>query len=433
MGRKKKALLAEQGIVHLKHSFVQPTEESGLLKTVGGEVDRSGLILATGTYGYAIPMSSISKEGDGNEDSSKSPREPDFIEIVDEAVSDSEDVTVIQEVRSKKSKASETSSKLSSSSNLKGKKIKEDKETGKTKEINPDELSVAELVRVIGGGSGAPLRRCDVVDDREREKPGSGEGGEPMDTTDAQELEEDPEADEFYESLGIQKSKRRKLDNQEEDKGSEKIIDQQNMSTEGVVPLDEDSSNIINRKDEDPDMLESIASYYKDNASHLYYYSQQHTPYGQHRLEFGPYIDAEDSSEYDQDYIQLAKLAQRARAAAAAAALRSMQETQNAKEEKEKETEEMIYDPLPMEVVTSTKPEDLGITIDTNLEQYWEFVKEDPHDFDRWIYLIQYVENIDNLNACRSVYSAFLPLFPYCFGYWKRYAELEKKSYYFCR
>lgn len=358
MGKKKKPLLAEQGIVHLKHSFVQPTEESGLLKTVGGEIDRTALILATGTYGYAIPISTITKETDDN-------IAPE-IEVIDEleCISDDE--------KEEPAQAPVPADKQQGTSK-KGESGSKRKAPEKKKEINPDELSVAELVRVIGGGSGAPLRRCDVVDDREKKNDDKEE-------EETEEIpEEDPEADEFYESLGIQKTKKRKLNDEDgEEKEESKAAGEVEEASKQAPP-------------EDAPMLQDISDYYKDNANSIYYYSQQQNPYGQHRLEFGPYIEAEESMDYDQDYIQLARLAQRARAAAQAAALRQAKAKETDSNDENKE--EPIYDPLPMEQVASTKPEDLGITVDTNLEQYWHFVKEDPHDFDRWVYLIQYVEN----------------------------------------
>ncbi|CAL8100667.1 unnamed protein product [Orchesella dallaii] len=407
MGRKKpKALLAEQGIVHLKHSFVQPTQESGLLKTVGGEEERTALILATGTYGYAIPMSSLAKDGENDAEDVSDSNSQDGFEVLEDT-SDSEIKVVKQVIQGTKSSSRNGTKtkgvkKTSSSRNSKTK----DGEESTKKEITPNELSVAELVRVIGGGSGAPLRQCDVVEDRQSKLQ---EEEERMET---EETENDPEADEFYESLGMSRNKRRKLDSDE--------------SAPLRCEVEPPKQTIA---DVDTDVMQSVADYYKDNVNQLYYYSQQPNPFDDSRLEFGPFIDPEDSSEYDQDYIQLARLAQRARAAAAAAAEKRKRELEKA----EKIHEDAIYDPLPMEVVASTKPEDLGITVDTTLDQYWDFVKKDPHDFDRWVYLIQYAESKDNINVFRSVYSAFLPLFPYCFGYWKRYSELEKKSLYFGR
>jgi hypothetical protein len=61
------------------------------------------------------------------------------------------------------------------------------------------------------------------------------------------------------------------------------------------------------------------------------------------------------------------------------------------------------------------------------LDSYWQFVRENPNDFQGWSYLIQHVENIDNIDEVRTAYNAFLPLYPYCFAYWQRYSEIEKK------
>ena len=61
------------------------------------------------------------------------------------------------------------------------------------------------------------------------------------------------------------------------------------------------------------------------------------------------------------------------------------------------------------------------------LEAYWQFVKDNPHDFNGWTYLLQHVENIDVLDEIRTAYNSFLPLYPYCFAYWVRYSDIEKK------
>ena len=61
------------------------------------------------------------------------------------------------------------------------------------------------------------------------------------------------------------------------------------------------------------------------------------------------------------------------------------------------------------------------------LDAYWEFVRENPQDFNGRDYLIQACEMVDILDEIRTVYSAFLPLFPYCYAYWKRYSDIERK------
>merc|ERR1719312_1846669 len=62
------------------------------------------------------------------------------------------------------------------------------------------------------------------------------------------------------------------------------------------------------------------------------------------------------------------------------------------------------------------------------LDAYWEFVRENPQDFNGWAYLIQACETVDILDEIRTVYNAFLPLFPYCYAYWKRYSDIERKG-----
>jgi pre-mRNA-processing factor 39 len=41
---------------------------------------------------------------------------------------------------------------------------------------------------------------------------------------------------------------------------------------------------------------------------------------------------------------------------------------------------------------------------------------------------LQAAETVDIMDEMRTVYNAFLPLFPYCYAYWKRYSDLERKK-----
>ena len=61
------------------------------------------------------------------------------------------------------------------------------------------------------------------------------------------------------------------------------------------------------------------------------------------------------------------------------------------------------------------------------LETYWSFVRENPRDFNGWTYLLQHVETIDVVAEIRTAYNAFLPLYPYCYAYWMRYSDVEKR------
>nr|XP_037272343.1 pre-mRNA-processing factor 39-like isoform X2 [Rhipicephalus microplus] len=61
------------------------------------------------------------------------------------------------------------------------------------------------------------------------------------------------------------------------------------------------------------------------------------------------------------------------------------------------------------------------------LEKYWQVVRNNPADFTGWTYLLQYVEQENNLAAAREAFDKFFSYYPYCYGYWKKYADMEKK------
>ncbi|KAK7789474.1 hypothetical protein R5R35_012343 [Gryllus longicercus] len=62
------------------------------------------------------------------------------------------------------------------------------------------------------------------------------------------------------------------------------------------------------------------------------------------------------------------------------------------------------------------------------LDKYWEAVTEDPSDFTGWTYLLQYVDQENDIEAAREAYDAFLSHYPYCYGYWRKYADYEKRK-----
>nr|XP_018912524.1 PREDICTED: pre-mRNA-processing factor 39-like [Bemisia tabaci] len=62
------------------------------------------------------------------------------------------------------------------------------------------------------------------------------------------------------------------------------------------------------------------------------------------------------------------------------------------------------------------------------LEKYWKAVREDPTDFTGWTYLLQYVDMESNVEHAREAYDAFLARYPYCYGYWRKYADFEKRK-----
>ncbi|XP_033299623.1 pre-mRNA-processing factor 39 [Bombus bifarius] len=62
------------------------------------------------------------------------------------------------------------------------------------------------------------------------------------------------------------------------------------------------------------------------------------------------------------------------------------------------------------------------------LEKYWKAVNEDPSDFTGWTYLLQYVDQENDAEAAREAYAKFLERYPYCYGYWRKFADYEKKK-----
>ncbi|XP_060117981.1 pre-mRNA-processing factor 39 [Heteronotia binoei] len=60
-------------------------------------------------------------------------------------------------------------------------------------------------------------------------------------------------------------------------------------------------------------------------------------------------------------------------------------------------------------------------------EKFWKVVETNPQDFTGWVYLLQYVEQENHLLAARKAFDSFFTHYPYCYGYWKKYADLEKR------
>eukprot|EP00794_Sanderia_malayensis_P020193 gene20193-22169_t len=65
---------------------------------------------------------------------------------------------------------------------------------------------------------------------------------------------------------------------------------------------------------------------------------------------------------------------------------------------------------------------------DDKFLKYWEAVKENSSDFTSWTYLLQLVDQQNLVEKGREAYEEFFKLYPFCYGYWKKYADLEKKN-----
>lgn len=62
------------------------------------------------------------------------------------------------------------------------------------------------------------------------------------------------------------------------------------------------------------------------------------------------------------------------------------------------------------------------------LDKFWQAVKDDPSDFAGWTYLLQYVDQENIVENAREAYNKFLELYPYCYGYWRKFADFEKRN-----
>ena len=78
--------------------------------------------------------------------------------------------------------------------------------------------------------------------------------------------------------------------------------------------------------------------------------------------------------------------------------------------------------------VKKTKTESEKKQRSPDLAKFWKAVEDDPTDFTGWTYLLQFVDTTGDIEDGREAYDAFLFRYPYCYGYWKKYADLEKRK-----
>uniref|UniRef100_A0A8C5R658 Pre-mRNA-processing factor 39 n=1 Tax=Leptobrachium leishanense TaxID=445787 RepID=A0A8C5R658_9ANUR len=60
-------------------------------------------------------------------------------------------------------------------------------------------------------------------------------------------------------------------------------------------------------------------------------------------------------------------------------------------------------------------------------QKLWDAAMESRNDFDVWTKVLEYSEKETNLMTKRRIFDAFLLRFPYCYVYWKKYADLEER------
>ncbi|XP_062250130.1 pre-mRNA-processing factor 39 isoform X2 [Platichthys flesus] len=65
-----------------------------------------------------------------------------------------------------------------------------------------------------------------------------------------------------------------------------------------------------------------------------------------------------------------------------------------------------------------------------DFERLWKVTQDNPHDFTNWTDLLQYCEQESHMTASRRALVAFLACYPLCYGYWKKYTDLERRAGY---
>lgn len=61
-------------------------------------------------------------------------------------------------------------------------------------------------------------------------------------------------------------------------------------------------------------------------------------------------------------------------------------------------------------------------------DKLWKNVHENPSDFQNWTLLLQHIDQLSELESGREAYDGFFERYPYCYGYWKKYADLERRK-----
>ncbi|XP_066962697.1 pre-mRNA-processing factor 39 isoform X2 [Macrobrachium rosenbergii] len=62
------------------------------------------------------------------------------------------------------------------------------------------------------------------------------------------------------------------------------------------------------------------------------------------------------------------------------------------------------------------------------VDKLWKNVNDNPNDFQAWTLLLQHIDQVSDLESGREAYDGFFARYPYCYGYWKKYADLERRK-----
>lgn len=66
--------------------------------------------------------------------------------------------------------------------------------------------------------------------------------------------------------------------------------------------------------------------------------------------------------------------------------------------------------------------------VPADFERLWKAAHDNPQDFTSWTDLLQYCEQEGHVSSSRRALEAFLVRYPLCYGYWKKFADLERRA-----
>uniref|UniRef100_A0A7N9AZP4 Pre-mRNA-processing factor 39-like n=1 Tax=Mastacembelus armatus TaxID=205130 RepID=A0A7N9AZP4_9TELE len=66
--------------------------------------------------------------------------------------------------------------------------------------------------------------------------------------------------------------------------------------------------------------------------------------------------------------------------------------------------------------------------VPADFERLWKAAHDNPQDFTSWTDLLQYCEQEGHIVSSRRALVAFLARYPLCYGYWKKFADLERRT-----
>ncbi|XP_070692627.1 pre-mRNA-processing factor 39 [Pempheris klunzingeri] len=91
---------------------------------------------------------------------------------------------------------------------------------------------------------------------------------------------------------------------------------------------------------------------------------------------------------------------------------------------------EALVDPDPASFSMAPATEDEEGELPADFERLWKAAHDNPQDFTIWTDLLQYCEQESHITASRRALEAFLTRYPLCYGYWKKFADLERRAGY---